>query len=145
LSFGTTGVSYINITDYDSLLGAARQQAEPQCLLFVFLKTSLPDDHAEDEKSRFHSGQGGALEAVMCVDKTPDQLGSFSDLERESRGMGQDGKIVLVSCLSGGKGVAPDSDAVELSLNRMVETVQRGGDLSKFMAFDRKGEPVRFH
>ena len=135
----------IEITNYASLLAVGRQQSEPQRFLFVFLQASLPDDYTDEDKQRFDSGQGGELQAVMCVDKTPDQLGSFSDLERESRGMGQDWKIVLVSCLSGRKGIAPDSDAVELSLNRMVETVQRGGDLSKFMAFDRKGEPVLFH
>ena len=134
----------INITDYESLLRAAQQQAEPQQLLFVFLKASLPKDHEEGEKSDFHAGQGGALQAVMCVDKALEELGSFSDLVKESEKTGQDWQIVLAAGLSGINGVAPDSAEVERSLKMMVETVQNGGDLSKFMAFNRSGEPVRF-
>ena len=126
-------------------MGAARQQAEPQRLLFVFLKASLPKDHKEEEKSRFYSGQGGALEPVMCVDKTLEELGVFSDLVKESEKMEQDWQIVLVASLSGRNGVVPDSDEAEHPLKMMVETVQHGGDLSKFMAFDRGGEPVRFN
>lgn len=64
---------------------------------------------------------------------------------KESEKMEQDWQIVLVASLSGRNGVVPDSDEAERPLKMMVETVQRGGDLSKFMAFDRDGEPVRFN
>jgi len=57
---------------------AAKQQPEPQRLLFLFLKASLPEDHGEEEADRFHSGQGGALQPIMCVDKTADELGSWN-------------------------------------------------------------------
>lgn len=80
----------------------------------------------------------------MCVDKTLEELGSFSDLAKESVKMEQDWQIVLVAGLSGRNGVVPDSAEAERSLKMMVKTVQNGGDLSKFMAFDRAGEPVRF-
>ncbi len=135
----------MNITGYESLLAAARQQPEPQRLLFVFLQASLPEDSEDDEKDCFNSGQGGALEPVMCVDKTPDELGSFSDLVEESVKMGQDWHIVLVAGLSGENGVTPGSEKVESSLKMMVDTVQNGGDLSRFMSFDRDGEPVQFN
>ena len=81
----------------------------------------------------------------MCVDKTLDELGGFSDLVKESETMEQDWQIVLVASLSGRNGVVPDSEEAERSLKIMVETVQHGGDLSKFMAFERGGEPVRFN
>lgn len=81
----------------------------------------------------------------MCVDKTLEELGGFSDLVKESQKMEQDWQIVLVACLSGRNGVVPDSEAAERPLKMMMETVQHGGDLSKFMAFDRGGEPVRFN
>lgn len=80
----------------------------------------------------------------MCVDKTLEELGVFSDLVIESEKMEQDWQIVLVASLSGRNGVVPDSDEAEYPLKTMVETVQHGEDLSKFMAFDRDGEPVRF-
>lgn len=123
---------------------AARQQPEPQRLLFVFLKASLPDDHKDEEKNSFISGQGGALQPVMCVDKTLEELGSFSDLAKESESVAQDWQIVLVASLSGRNGVVPDSAEAEKPLKMMMETVQQGGDLSKFMAFDSRGEPVQF-
>ncbi len=135
----------MNITDYESLLAAARQQVEPQRLLFVFLQASLPKDSKDEEKNSFDSGQGGALEPVMCVDKALDELGSFSDLVDESVKMGQDWQIVLVAGLSGENDVEPDSAKVESSLKMMVDTVQNGGDLSRFMSFDRGGDPVQFN
>ncbi|MBV1951724.1 MAG: hypothetical protein KUG64_05970 [Cycloclasticus sp.] len=135
----------MNITGYESLLAAARQQTEPQQLLFVFLQASLPEDSVDEEKDRFNAGQGGALDPVMCVDKALDELGSFSDLVEESVKMGQDWQIVLVAGLSGENGVAPDPSKVESSLKMMVDSVQNGGDLSRFMSFDRDGEPVQFN
>ncbi|HEC27804.1 MAG TPA: ribonucleotide reductase subunit alpha [Gammaproteobacteria bacterium] len=123
---------------------AAKQQAEPQVLLFVFLNTFLPKDHSDEEASNFHSGQGGQLKPIMCVDKTLDELGSFADLVSESKSMKQDWKIVLLACLSGRNGVAPNSDEVEYALKIMVQTVEDGGDLSKYMAFDRDGTVLHF-
>ena len=134
----------INITNYESLLSAAKQQVEPQRLLFVFLKASLPKDHGAEEASRFYSGEGGELEAVMCVDKTLDELGRFSDLVEESKKMEQDWQIVLVAGLSGRNGDLPSPVEAEQALKSMVQSVQTGGNLSKYIAFDRTGIPIHF-
>lgn len=134
----------INITDYESLLSVARKQAEPQRLLFVFLKVSLPKNPEDEEEINFHSGQGGELEPVMCVDKTLDELGSFADLVTESESMEQNWQIVLVACLSGRNGIVPTSDEATQSLKMMVQTVETGGNLSNFLAFDKKGDPIQF-
>jgi hypothetical protein len=134
----------INITDYESLLLAAKNQSEPQRLLFVFLKASLPKDHKNEEAVRFHSGQGGQLQPIMCVDRTLSELGVFSDLVAESERMEQDWQIVLVACLSGRNGVVPSSDDATQPLTMMLQTVENGGDLSKYMAFNRDGTPVQF-
>ena len=80
----------------------------------------------------------------MCVDKAAEELGSFSDLVKESEKTGQDWHIVLVAGLSGINNVAPGSAEVDRSLKMMMKTVQNGGDLSRFMAFNRGGEPVQF-
>ncbi len=133
-----------DITSYESLLTSAKQQDEPQRLLFVFLRASLSEDHKDEEASRFHSGQGGILQPIMCVDKTLDELGNFSDLVEESEKMEQDWQIVLVGALSGRHGIAPDSKEAELPLNVMVENVRNGGDLSKYMAFSRDGSAIQF-
>lgn len=134
----------INITNYESLLFFAKQQPEPQRLLFVFLRASLPDDHGEEDKSRFHSGQGGALQPIMCVDKTLDELSTFSNLVAEAERIEKDWQIVLVAGLAGRSGVVPSSDDADEPLKMMLHTVETGGDLSKYMAFDREGVPVQF-
>lgn len=134
----------MHITDYESLLAVAKQQPEPQRLLFVFLKASLPKDPVAEEVSQFHSGQGGALQAIMCVDKTLDELGSFVDLVTESAQMGQEWDIVLAAGLAGINGVTPSSKDAERPLKAMIQAVESGGDLSKYMAFDKEGTPVQF-
>ena len=134
----------ININNYESLLTAAKQQAEPQRLLFVFLQSSLPDEHDETEANNFQAGQGGSLQPVMCVDKTLDELGSFEDLVAESKHTGQAWQIVLIAALSGKNGRLPSSDDAEKSLKMMVHSVESGGDLSRFMAFDNEGHPLEF-
>ncbi len=134
----------INITDYESLLLAAKEQPEPQRLLFVFLKASLPKDHKSDEEKNFQAGRGGELEPIMCVDKTLNELGSFADLVAESENMGQDWQIVLVACLSGRNGIVPTSDEATKPLEMMVQTVEKGGNLSNFLAFDKTGDPIQF-
>ena len=134
----------INITSYESLLSAAKQQPEPQRLLFVFLKASLPDDHGKEDVSRFHAGEGGALQPIMCVDKTLGELSTFSDLVDESERIEKDWQIVLVAGLAGRNGAAPSSDDAEQPLKMMLHAVENGGDLSKYMAFDREGAPLQF-
>lgn len=134
----------INITSYESLLSAANQQPEPQRLLFIFLRASLPDDHGEADASRFHSGQGGALQPIMCVDKTLGELSTFSALVAEAERIEKDWQIVLVAGLAGKNGAVPSSDDAEEPLKMMLHAVENGGDLSKYMAFDREGVPVQF-
>ncbi len=126
------------------MLFTAKQQDEPQRLLFVFLKVSLPEDPNDEEANRFNSGQGGLLQPVMSVDKTLGELGSFSDLVAESEKTEQDWQIVLVASLSGRNGVAPNSEEAVEPLKMMMETVKNGGDLSRYMAFDRDGTPLQF-
>lgn len=125
-------------------MSAASQQAEPQRLLFVFLKTSLPEDCKGDEEARFRSNQGGTLEPVMCVDKVLEELGSFDALVKESEKIEKNWQIVLVACLSGKNGNVPSSDEATQSLEKMVRAVESGEKLSNFLAFDRNGDPIQF-
>ena len=134
----------IKITDYQSLLAVGKQQIDPQRFLFVFLQASLPADHNDTDKERFNSGQGGELQAIMCVDKGLDELTNFADLVTESKQMEQDWSMVLIACLSGKNGMLPSSEEAEQPLNMMVQAVQNGGDLSKYLAFDRQGDLLHF-
>lgn len=131
----------MNISSFDDLLQAARQQTEPQRLLFVFASADLPDDSTLAQRERFLAGEGGALVPIMYVDKTPEELHNFADLVQESRQFGQEWSIVFAAALSGSGGLAPTSEAAEKPLQRMVDAI-KAGTLGTFIPFDRQGQPV---
>ena len=134
----------IEITDYKTLLEVGRQQTDPQRFLFVFLQALLPDDHSDEDLQRYQSGGGGQLSAIMCVDKDLAELTDFTDLVAESKQMEQDWSMVLIACLSGVNGNLPTPEEAEQPLKNMVQTVQNGGNLSKYLAFDKQGVLLHF-
>ena len=133
----------MNISSFDDLVQAARQQPEPQRLLFVFAEAALPDGSTPEQRVRFDSGQGGTLIPRMSVDKVPAELSTFDALVEESRRFGGDWSVVFVAGLSGHGGRPPSSTEADQSLTRMVEDIKAGA-LGSFMPFDRLGNPVLF-
>ncbi|PWB51767.1 MAG: ribonucleotide reductase subunit alpha [Nitrosomonadales bacterium] len=133
----------MNISSYEDLLQAARQQTEPQRFLFVFTQPELPPGYAEEQVKRFHEGRGGVLTPKMVTDKALDELGSFADLVEESRQTGEDWKVVFVACLGGHGGVMPTSEESQEPLKKMVESIQNGA-VSNYLAYDRDGNQLRF-
>ena len=129
----------MTISSFDDLLQAAVSQPEPQLLLFVFTKAELPEDATQEEKNNFEKGMGGALTPVVCVDKSPTEISSFTALVEESKKTGQDWDVVFVSSMSGQVGIAPNSDQAEQPLQMMVQAIQAGG-ISHFLAFSQSGE-----
>lgn len=132
------------ITDFASLLSMAGAQPEPQRLLFVFVKVVLPEDHDEAEAERYREGRGGALLPVMHVDKDVPDLNDFDQLVTESQQMGEDWHMVLVAAMPGENGQPPSATQSDEALDAMVKTIHAGGDLSRYLAFDRQGNPVQF-
>ncbi len=121
----------------------AHAQSQPQCLLFVFTRSDLPEDCNETEIERFNAGIGGHLIPVICVDKSLDQISNFTDLVEESKNTDQDWKIVFVAALSGTAGILPTAALIEQALNSMVESIQQGL-ITNYIAFDREGQVVQF-
>lgn len=132
----------MNISSFDDLLQVARQQTEPQRLLFVFAGADLPDDSTAAQKTSFLAGEGGALVPIMCVDKTAEELHAFTDLVHESQQFGKAWSIVFAAALSGSGGLAPTSEAAEKPLQQMVEAI-KAGTLGTYIPFDRQGQAVR--
>jgi hypothetical protein len=120
---------FMNINNYGDLLAAARSQAQPQRMLFAFARAEAPDSQ----------GRGVPLLPVMCVDKTPEELGTFDELVAESRHTGADWDIVFVSTMSGRDGKAPPAAAAEAPLNMMVTYIHTG-QVERFLAFDKTGQ-----
>ena len=134
----------MNISSFDELLRAAREQSEPQRLLFVFANAVLPDDSTPEQRTRFEAGQGGSLTPLMSVDKAPEDLSNFAALVEESRRFGHDWAIVFVASLSGRDGREPTSEEADQSLQRMIEFIKTGS-FGSFIPFDRHGQPVLFN
>lgn len=131
----------MTISNFDELLQEARRQPEPQRLLFVFSEAELPDDASPVQRAHFEAGIGGALTPLMCVDKTPQELGTFAALVEEARQFGKAWVIVFVAALAGRGGIAPTSEEIEASVLHMVESI-KAGRVASFIPFDRQGQPV---
>ena len=129
------------ITNYQDLIQATREQAEPQRLLFVFCRAELPDDASPEEKAAFERGEGGALTPVICVDKTPDEAPDFNVLAQESEATGQPWDMVFVAAMSGRGGIAPSSDEAQQPLTMMVEGI-RMGHIGNYLPLNGQGEAI---
>lgn len=148
----------MHIRQFSDLLQAARQQPDPQRLLFVFVGVELPEDATEEQARRFAAGEGGALVPLMCVDKAPEALADFAALAQEAeqtlaqmaqpnQPMGVpaatlDWRMVFVAALSG-TAQAPTSEDAQAPLQRMVEAIHQG-QLERFIPFDRDGVVLSF-
>lgn len=132
----------MNISSFDDLLLAARQQTEPQRLLLVFAGASLSADATPAQRAAFEAGSGGELAPLMCVDKTLEELSDFAALATEASAMlrptGQDWVLAFASALSG----PADNARVDTALQGMVEAL-RQGQLAGFIPFDRTGRAVK--
>lgn len=131
----------MEISTFDDLLIAARQQAAPQRLLMVFAEAVLPDDPTPAQREGFDSGAGGVLEPLMSVDKDPAELASFAALSAESLAHHSDWDLVFVGALGGRAGHAPTSSQADQALERMIASV-KSGTFGSLLAFDRRGEAV---
>lgn len=133
----------MDISSFDDLLHAAREQPDPQRLLFVFASATLPEDSTPEQRVRFEAGQGGALTPLMSADKTPGELTTFAALEEESRQFGRDWAVVFVAGLAGHDGRAPTTEEAAAPLQRMIEAIKSGLP-GPCIPFDRQGRPMQF-
>jgi hypothetical protein len=132
----------MEISRFEDLLAAARAQAQPQRLLFVFAAVELPDDPTADQHAGFARGEGGALVPQMCVDKAPDELSSFADLIEEAKQFGKPWGIVFAAAMSGRAGAVPTSADADQPLELMIAAIQ-GGRFDGYIPFDPQGQAVQ--
>jgi hypothetical protein len=132
----------MNITHFDDLLQAARQQPQPQRLLFVLTRPELPDDATAEQKAAFEAGHGGALVPAACVDRTPEELASFEVFAAESEPFCHDWVIVFAAGMSGRNGQSPSSESAQGPLEQMVAAI-KAGQIGNFLSFDRSGDVIQ--
>ena len=133
----------MNIESFDDLLQVARQQSEPQQLLFVFAGAELPAGASAAQRAQYEAGEGGELAPLMCVDKAPGELAGFDALCAEAAHAGPPWAIVFTAALSGRGGKPPSAADTDAALQHMVEAI-KAGRLDGMLPFNRAGEPVQF-
>lgn len=124
------------IASFDELLTAAREQAEPQRLLFLFARA---DSEAADEDITKHRG---TIEPVMCVDKLPEELDTFQALVAEADDITKEWNFILIGSLSGSDGELPSSEAAETHLMQMTNNLVSGQNIGQYVIFDRDENSV---
>jgi len=132
----------MDITHFNDLLAAARQQPQAQRLLFVFAGATLPAHATAEQRAAFEAGESGELAPLMCVDKDPAAITDFTSLVAESDTAGPPWALVFAAALSGQGRQPPASSQVEAALQRMVESV-KSGQLEGLIPFDRQGVAVQ--
>ncbi|MDC8773495.1 ribonucleotide reductase subunit alpha [Roseateles albus] len=135
----------MQISNFQDLLDAATLQCAVQRLLLVFAGATLPKGASAQQRAEFEAGHGGELDPLMCVDKLPQELSSFSALADEAdqlmRANQQYWQIVFVASLSGSSGLPPSPEQAEKALTAMVDAI-RGGRIDGFIPFNRQGAAV---
>jgi hypothetical protein len=132
----------MNIESFDDLLQAARAQAEPQQLLFVFAGAELPAGASAAQRASFDAGDGGELAPLMCVDKPAAEIGNFAALAAEAAQAGPPWAIVFSAALSGQGGQLPSAAQADAALQHMVDSI-KSGRLDGMLPFNRDGRPVQ--
>ena len=132
----------MDITHFNDLLAAARQQTQAQRLLFVFAGATLPAHATADQRAAFEAGESGELAPLMCVDKDLADLTDFAALVAESAAAGPPWALVFAAALSGQGRQPPTDSQVEAALQRMVESL-KSGNLNGLIPFDREGLAVQ--
>src|SRR5690554_1905127 len=127
------------LSSFDDFLKAAKEQDEPQRLLFVFTRTEMPEKATEEQRDRFTQGEGGNLDPILCVNKLPEEVASLEALIKESEETGLTWDIAFAAGMSGLLGHAPTTEQAEQPLTMMVESI-KGGTVANFIAFNREGE-----
>jgi len=123
------------ISNFSELLKAANEQDQPQRLLLLFAK-------AESTSKKKKQTQHGTLSPVMCVDKLPADIASFSELSKEADSVAKDWDFVFAVGLSGQNGIAPTEEEAEPFLNKMTNDVTSGQNIAQYAIFDREENPI---
>jgi len=132
----------IQIKNFKTLLDAAKEESQPQEFLFVFLKVYLADDATPEQAKRFHAGEGGQIMPIMQVHKPLNELSDFSSLVIDAEEFSEEWQIVIIGCLAGRNGEQPEQSEIDRHLETMVNTVKSGQNLSRYVAFNKHGDPI---
>lgn len=123
------------ISSFQTLLTLAKTQDQPQRLLLLLAKT-------EAGASKRPGVQTGTITPIACVDRLPDEIPSFEAFVEEADLVSDSWDMVLIASLDGEQGIAPSSQDAEPHLDKMVNDLRSGEDLSRYLVLDRSANVV---
>ncbi len=126
------------ISKFSDLLEMAQSQDQPQRLLMLFALAEGGSSNPKKQRKKQH----GTIAPVMCVDKLPEEVGSFAELVAEADQISRGWNFVIIAGLSGENGVAPTTEDADPYLNQMANGLTMGEDLSRYLIFDREENPI---
>ncbi|WKD25511.1 ribonucleotide reductase subunit alpha [Pseudoalteromonas sp. KG3] len=124
------------ITQFKDLLSYAKEQPDPQRLLFLFAKTELSNPNKSKKNAK------GTITPTMCVDKLPNEIVSYESLIKEADNISKEWDFVFISSLSGVKGQPPSTEDADPYLNKMTNDVTSGQNIARYVVFDRQDNPI---
>ena len=135
----------MSITCFDDLVNVAKEQSDPQRLLFVFTMVEEPEEMNARNRQAYEQGAGGNLIPMACVDKALDELaGGFPQLCEEAHAVVPDWTLVFAAAIGGSDGKTPTSEEAQSFLDQMIEMI-KVGRVAGLNAFNRKGEAMLLH
>lgn len=126
----------MEITNFKDLVEVAKNQTEPQRLLFLFAKATAMKNAVQ---TLHHSG---TIDPVMCVDKLPEEITSFAALVEEADSISTKWDFVFISSMSGANGKAPTSRDADTHLSTMSNNLAYGRNIASYVVLDRMERPI---
>ncbi len=126
------------ISKFSDLLDMVAKEDEPQRLLMLFAKAEGGSSNPKKQRKK----QRGTIEPVMCVDKLPEEIESFTQLVAEADNISNEWNFIIVAGLAGENGKAPTTEDADPYLNKMANGLAMGEDLSRYLIFDRNEDPI---
>lgn len=126
------------ISTFSDLLDMTAELGQPHRLLLLFAQA----EGVSNKKKKKSKEQRGLITPVMCVDKLPDEIASFSALVAEADDINKDWNFILIAGLSGQDGKPPTTEDADPYLNQMVNGLASGEDLSRYTIFDREENSI---
>jgi len=120
------------ISTFEQWLDTATQQQDAQRLLMLFAKAEVETTKLSNDQQR------GSIAPVMCVDKLPTEITSFKALTTEADNINKDWNFILIAGLTGKGTIPPTPEEAGEYLNKVVNDVTNGQDLSRYVIFDRE-------
>lgn len=124
---------------FDDFLIFARQQPESLRLLLVFARQQTEFDGSQEPNQL--AGGPGQLMPVAIVDKAPEHLQNYAQLQKEAEQMVGEWDAVFVGVLQG-RGASPTVQEIDEGGEKMVQAL-REGHTDPFLLFDQAGVPLQ--